>query len=573
MKLKFCGLLLLLIFTCAVKAEETEEEELIVVTGCGPMDPLPESYKKDLSTGFQLSVASNKHIYTVDHKKLYQISRKEVLLEQTIDLASDDKDWIFDVALKNKILVVLGYSVENQANKILRYRLTSGGLQKLDEYRIEFPPKEKDSKQRNFNAPLVVNDKAIFFKRSLYFDSFKIYRIFRGREELVRDIQLENLDGENFSQVILFADLFKTQIEFRDFPNEISYSLGETDGFRAYSFIAYEDIVEFKTKISAYNDYISYLTAHHSSQIEKATPYSYLLTFDLITERYKLRAFESFPFENWELELDLYDNNGIVQNKFYVYENDDWDRVFRLELTPSWHTKRKIPLMTSLGELSVELGAFDKNFLSISDDSHESEILSTKLFWLDEYNENLKEVELNQSVNYMMPIGKNLLTKGNSLDGVLQYSLIDGKDVRSEWVLKLDDYVDALADDEAHQFLILESDKYLVPSWVALKNKTEKSDLMFDAIDFDLNAYNLLLLGLHKNQMQVIDSYDLSVFDNGHCQVHCDGDPADYWDNRRILTDKNQVIILKGSIVDVYEFDRNFKYTKKSLNLRNSYGS
>lgn len=556
------------LFAKEIADEMAEEEERIVVIGCGRrMPPQPEMWKLNESNSFKQNITSSKHIFSLDHKKLYMLQKDSGKLLKTIDINPNNEDWVFDIAIRNKILVAFGFSAEQQANKIYRFRLAGNNLHYLDEYRIEFPANEFDG-ENGFKTPFIVNDKAVINYNSSDFVSFKVYKSKHGFPELIRDYYLKSQDNKNFTSITVFADVFKAQMDFRATFHNMGYSGSDTDGYRAYELVNFEDLEEFSSEMSNYNDYIAHLTNYQLTNDTPNLKSNRLLTFDFITERFKTRAFEQISDNEWSLDLSSVTVNKVSDNSFSIWGEED--KSYQLFLNPDWSVRAKIATETEPGYFGLQFKAFNKDYFFIDDNSVEADLPHQKLYFLTQNENALRSLELAHGVNYMQKVGKQLVLKGSNQDGSLSFSLLDGASHSHINTLVLDDYVDPSFDDS--KLIKISTGKYVLATWVMSKNNADMSELPYEPKNEFGNGYDLLFIGISSGEMKLIHSENIDVSNNGHCINYCDEDSKYFWDNRRVLIDKKQLVLRKGSLVEIFEFDSNFRFTKKTTDLLNPDG-
>ncbi len=546
-----------------VDTDEGEENLVVISCGGGRMMPQPSMFPNNSNNSFQTNAYSNKYIFSVDHQKLYITDKKSAKLLKSLTIGSVNEDWVFDVAYKNKFLVVFGFSAEEQANKIVRFRFDGQQLSKIDQYRIEFPAKD-DYDVRSFSSPLTIHSKLVANYSSWNFKAFKIYRELEGSRELLRDLFLENQDGENYTNITLFADVFSHNMDFRSLLQNHGYNWSENDGYRSYQFLSHDDIKRFASKISNYNNYLSYTTDYHLFDELKTTPSSYLLTLDFVTERFKVRAFDKLPAENWEIDFSYQNSEQVLSNVFNAY-NDNGDEL-HLHLNGDWSPRLIVPMENEAGGFeSVEM--FNTHYYYIEDYYHNYEVSERyqKLHYVKDKESELMAVELNHGINHLEAVGHSIIARGNNNNDILSLSILDKNDHTVQSEFQLDGFVD-VADNDV-KLLKLGVNKYLYVVWTSRKELAEKDDLSFEPLDEYGNGYELVFIAIDNGHMQLIHTESLDIYSNNHCSSYCHEDPKEFWDNRHLMVDDNKLIIRKASNIDIFEFDANFKFTRKFLDL------
>ncbi len=562
-------LFLLLMLTNSIKAEETEEENVVVITcGYSAWTPQSETRKSFLGNEFDLLAYDKNFLYAVDHRFLYATSKSSNKLIHKIPLKDPSIDWIYDIKIKNSILVITGFSANLQQTSIIRYKVSDSSLSKLDEYIIESTVKEDGDESNWFHSPLAINDKALFLIETRSINSVNIYKVLKESRDLISSHTLLNADLDIFDDFMLFADVFKHSIQFRVYKSNLNFDFSESDGYRAYKFINYEEFDQFNEAGSAYLNYFAYLSHNQINENIKIEPYSYLLTFDLVTEKYKVRPYKSMPASGWDVSLGYLNAENVRSNVFNIYYDNEDENEYRLELDSTWGEKRSISLLQPDGLIDFEYKAFGKSFFYISEYGQEGDYLNTQLFYLNDHDSQFNQITIEHSTNQIKTFGDYFLAVGNSPDGSFNLSLFKGHSMQLLTSMLLDDFVDVGAMDEMTGAIKLSRDKFIVPIWASYKRDAKKYDHAYEVSDEYNNGYQLLLVAVSKGKMQLITSLDMNIYNNDHCSSHCDEDPKEFWDNRRVITDGNQITLIKGSQIDILEFNKNFEYTHNIINLR-----
>ncbi len=547
----------------------SEDEERVVILSHGPMPPWAEMHHSSDTNSLNLNTQSGSLLYSVDHRNLYVIDKNSSKLLDIVNINPLNEDWVFHIGVKNGLLVVFGFSPKLQANKIIRYKESQGVIKQLDHYVVEFLPNEYDG-INNFNSPLIVGNKIVVHYESRDFLSFKVFKVNAKGKKLVRDLHLKNLDEKNFSDITVFFDVFRQNMDIREVLQNDGYSWNGVDGYKAYQQVYSEDIKKFDKESTLYSDYFSFITNHYVYQQQSEAPYNYLLTLDFDSESFSFRPFDKLPKGDWD--IDFYPSaNSQITNHSFSASNPKGEEM-QLFLNEDWSPRLIVPIANPRGWFS-QYSAFNKTYFFIADDSYRSKDieLQTSLYYVDEYDAEMKSVDLKHSINTVMRVDSLLIIQGNDKSGVLNITIIDPNDHQIISSKKVKGYVDVLADEI--KSIKLDDNKYVLMAWAATKENVKKYEQDFEMKDEYGNDYELLLLSFDKGKIKVVGNENLDVLDNNHCINHCMEDPKDFWDNRRILLNDTQVIIRKGSDVDFINFDTNFKYQKTTLVLPNSNGS